>query len=77
MLSNYFLTEHSDIPAAKRFFTGAVKKHGAPEKIMLDDYPATHSAITEWKASGFLPLPHRLSPGKLGRDVSGQQRECG
>ena len=41
--------------AAKRFFTQAINKQGAPEKITVDGYPATHSEIDELKKSGMLP----------------------
>jgi putative transposase len=40
---------------AKQFFTQAIDKHDAPEKITVDGYPATHSAIAELKESGMLP----------------------
>jgi transposase-like protein len=48
------LSEHRDIAAAKRFFTRAIEQHGAPNKITLDGYPATHAAIAELKGSGVL-----------------------
>jgi transposase-like protein len=51
---DFLLSEHRDIAAAKRFFTNAIKQHGAPETITLDGYPATHSAVAELKASGVL-----------------------
>jgi transposase-like protein len=52
---DFLLCEHRDIEAAKRFFTQAIDRHRAPEKITLDAYPATHSAIAELKESGMLP----------------------
>ena len=52
---DFLLSEHRDIGAAKRFFTQATDKHGAPEKITVDGYPATHSALAELKKSGMLP----------------------
>ncbi len=51
---DFLLSEHRDIAAAKRFFTRATKQRGAPQSITLDGYPATHSAVTELKASGVL-----------------------
>jgi transposase-like protein len=45
-----------DIEAARRFFTQAIGKHGAPEKITVDGYAATHTAIVELKQSGALPI---------------------
>ena len=37
---DFLLSERRDIGAAKRFFTQAIGKHGAPEKITVDGYPA-------------------------------------
>lgn len=51
---DFLLSEHRDISAAKQFFTGAIELHGAPEKIALDGYPATHVAIAELKNDGVL-----------------------
>jgi putative transposase len=51
---DFLLSEHRDIAAAKRFFTRAIERHGAPETITLDGYPATHSAVAELKKSGVL-----------------------
>ena len=51
---DFLLSEHRDIGAVKRFFTRATNQHIAPKSITLDGYPATHSAITELKASGVL-----------------------
>jgi transposase-like protein len=48
------LSEHRDISAARQFFTEAVKRHGAPERITLDGYPATHAAVAELKRGGVL-----------------------
>lgn len=61
---DFLLCEHRDIQAAKRFFTGAVKQHGAPEKITLDGYPATHSAVAELKANGVLHPLTRVRTSK-------------
>jgi transposase-like protein len=49
------LSEHRDRAAAKQFFTRAVERHGAPERITLDGYPATHVAVAELKKEGVLP----------------------
>ena len=48
--------QHRDIEAARRFFTQAIGKHGAPEKITVDGYVAMHSAIGELKQSRVLPI---------------------
>jgi transposase-like protein len=51
---DFLLSEHRDISAAKQFFTRAIERHGAPERITLDGYPATHAAVAELKESGML-----------------------
>lgn len=51
---DFLLSEQRDIAAAIRFFTHPIRKHDAPEKLTLDGYPASHSAIAELKASGIL-----------------------
>ncbi|MDT4967434.1 MAG: putative transposase [Acidobacteriota bacterium] len=51
---DFLLSEHRDIAAAEQFFRQAAAKHGKPERITLDAYPATHSAIVELKKSGVL-----------------------
>jgi transposase-like protein len=51
---DFLLSEHRDIAAAKRFFIRANERHGAPERITLDGYPATHSAVAELTKSGVL-----------------------
>lgn len=48
---DFLLSEHRDIAAAKRFFTGAVEQHGTPETITLGGYPATHAAVAGPKGS--------------------------
>ena len=48
---DFLLSEHRDIEAAKQFFTRAIERCGAPEKITVDAYPATHSAIAKLKKS--------------------------
>jgi transposase-like protein len=48
------LSEHRDIAAAKRFFIRAIERHGAPERITLDGYPAAHAAVAELKVSGVI-----------------------
>jgi len=51
---DFLLSEHRDIAAAKRFFTKAIERHGTPETITLDGYPATHASVAELKKSGVL-----------------------
>jgi putative transposase len=52
---DFLLSEHRDIAAAKRFFTRAINKQGAPEKITVDGYAATHTAIDERREAALLP----------------------
>ena len=61
---DFLLSEHRDIAAAKRFFTRAIKQHGVPEKITLDGYPATHTAIAELKQDGVLRLETKIWTSK-------------
>jgi transposase-like protein len=61
---DFLLSEHRDIAAAKRFFTRAIEQHGAPERITLDGYPASHSAIAELKKDGVLRLETRVWTSK-------------
>ena len=49
---DFLLSEHRDIAAARQFFIQAIKKHDAPEKITVDGYRATHTAISELQAEG-------------------------
>lgn len=51
---DFLLSEHRDIAAARRFFARAVGRHGTPETITLDGYPATHAAVAELKKCGVL-----------------------
>ena len=52
---DFMLSEHRDIEAAKRFFKKAIKSQGTPEKITLDGYAASHTAVDELKKSAILP----------------------
>jgi transposase-like protein len=52
---DFYLSEHRDSEAAKRFFRQAVLHNGPPKKITLDGYPASHRAVEELKAEGVLP----------------------
>jgi transposase-like protein len=52
---DFLLSGHRDIEAARRLFTRAINKHGAPEKITVDGYAATHTAIDELREAALLP----------------------
>jgi putative transposase len=46
---DFLLSERRDIAAEKCFFTKAINHHGTPEKITVDGYAATRTAIGELK----------------------------
>jgi transposase-like protein len=66
---DFLLSEHRDISAARQFFTKAVKRHGAPETITLDGYPATHAAVAELKRSGVLRPQTKVRTSKYLNDL--------
>lgn len=61
---DFLLSEHRDIAAAKRFFTQVIYKYGPPEKITVDGYPATHTAIACLKAKEILPQSTKVRTSK-------------
>lgn len=61
---DFLLCKRRDIAAAKRFFTQAIKQHGPPQKITVDGYPATHTAITELQAEEGLPPSTKVRTSK-------------
>jgi transposase-like protein len=64
MKVDFLLSEHRDLTTAKLFFRRAIERHGAPEKITLDGYPATHAAIAELKKEGLLRLETKVWTSK-------------
>jgi transposase-like protein len=52
---DFFLSDHRDIPAAKRFLQQAIEQRGAPQRITLDGYAATHAAVAGLQAENLLP----------------------
>ena len=66
---DFLLSEHHDIAAAKGFFTRAVEQYGAPERITLDGYPATHSAVAELQKSGVLCPQTQIRTSKYLNDL--------
>ena len=52
---DFLLSRRRDMAAAKRFFSRAIKQHGAPRVITLDGYAASHRAVDQLKTSGILP----------------------
>ena len=53
---DFLLSEKRDIAAAKRFFIKAIQNYEAPQKITLDGYEASHTAVAELKAEGVLAI---------------------
>jgi transposase-like protein len=51
----FFLSEHRDIGAAKRFLQQAIEKRGISQEITLDGYTASHVAVDELQEEGMLP----------------------
>ena len=45
---DFLLTEERDEPAAKRFLTKAIRRHGVPEKITIDGSAANEAAIKSY-----------------------------
>jgi transposase-like protein len=69
---DFLLSEHRDIAAAKRFFIRAIERHGVPERITLDGYPATHSAVAELKRSGVLRSRTKVRTSKYLNNLAEQ-----
>ena len=53
---DFLLSEHRDIATAKSFFKKAIESRGTPEKITLNGYAASHTAVDELKQSRSLPI---------------------
>jgi hypothetical protein len=59
------LSAQRDVAAAKAFFRIAIKgQHDAPRTIPLDGYAASHRAVRELKADGWLPAQTKLRSSK-------------
>ena len=50
-------TKRRDRVAPKRFFSRAIRQHGAPRVITLDGYAASHRAVTKLKSDWKLAVP--------------------
>ena len=66
---DFLLSRRRDFAAAKRFFSRAVKQHGAPRVITLDGYAASHRAVDKLKAAGRLPTRVRVRSSKYLNNV--------
>jgi putative transposase len=45
---DFLLTAHRDEPAAKRFLTKAIRRHGGPEKVTIDGSEGNAAAIRNY-----------------------------
>ena len=66
---DFLLSRRRDVAAATRFFSRAVKQHGAPRVITLDGYAASHRAVDKLKATGRLPRRVRVRSSKYLNNV--------
>jgi transposase-like protein len=41
----FWFSEHRDLPAAKRFFTKALARHGRPDRVIIDGSQTNREAI--------------------------------
>jgi transposase-like protein len=51
----FLLSKGRDADAAKRFFSRAMRQHGAPRVITLDGNAASHRAVAKLQELGTLP----------------------
>jgi transposase-like protein len=66
---DFLLSKRRDIAAAKRFFSRALKQHGAPRVITLDGYAASHRAVAKLKEVGSLPCSVQVRSSKYLNNV--------
>jgi transposase-like protein len=66
---DFLLSKRREVAAAKRFFSRAVKQHGATRVITLDGYAASHGAVDNLKAAGTLPRRVRVRSCKYLNNV--------
>ena len=48
---DFLLSRRRDMAAAQRFFSRAIRQHGAPRVITLDGYAASHQAVAKLEGS--------------------------
>src|SRR5258708_36101462 len=67
---DFRLSAKRDVAAAKAFFRKAIKvQHDAPRTVTLDGYAASHRAVRELKADGFLHAETKLRSSKYLNDL--------
>jgi transposase-like protein len=57
---DFLLSQRRDVATAKRFFSHATRRHGAPRVITLDGYAASLRAVAQLKEVGTLPRRVRI-----------------
>jgi transposase-like protein len=73
---DFFLSEHRDIAAAKRFLQQAIEKRGGPEKITLDGYAASHAAVAELQEAKLLPPDLIVRTNRYLNNLIEQDHRC-
>jgi transposase-like protein len=66
---DFLLSERRDVVAAKRFFRKPFENHATLRAITLDDYVASHRAITELKSAGTMPRRVRMGSSRYLNNV--------
>jgi len=70
------LSEHRNIAAAKRFFARAIEKRGVSEKITLDGYAASHTAVAQLQVEQILPANLLVRTHRYLNNVIEQDHRC-
>lgn len=60
----FYFSENRDLPAAKRFFSKALDRHGRPDRVVIDGSQTNHEAIVSCDTTNRLQerSRHRLKP---------------
>jgi transposase-like protein len=66
---DFLLSQKRDRGAAKRFFSRAMRQHGAPRVITLEGYAASHRAVAKLKEVGSLPCSVQVRSSKYLNNV--------
>ena len=72
---DFRLSARRDVAAAKACFRKAIgRQQRPPQTVTLDDYAASHRAVHELKANGWLPEATRQHSSKLLNNLAEQDR---
>lgn len=60
----FYFSENRDLPAAKRFFSKALDRHGRPDRVVIDGSQTNHEAIVSCDTTNRLQerSRHRVKP---------------